>query len=169
MPNNIIANAIGPVSAKDVLLTAGSQAIDGAIGGGVVGVLGKFTGSFFAPGLVSGAGGFIAFAGVGALAALLKWLPEVLTDRYIENNAFLHEHPHLQSIIKASSELAYGFASVAASAALVGSPIGPTLACLMLLPVVVWALRAITEVVNALIEEKNSSPAPNHYLAPNGC
>ncbi|MFJ1268890.1 hypothetical protein ACD661_10010 [Legionella lytica] len=154
MADSIIDNAKGPVRAEDVLIEAGYQAFGGALGGGIIGTLGKFTGSFFAPGLVQGAGGFMAFAGVGALAALLKWLPDLLTRHYIENNAFLKEHPHLQEMLKNCSGLAYWSASVAASAALVGSPVGPTLACMTLLPLVFSAVEAIVCVINALIEQK---------------
>lgn len=167
MAGSIIDNAKGPVSADDVLIEAGSHVLCGALGGGIVGVLGKFTGSFFAPGLVNGAGGFMAFAGVGALAALLRWIPELLTNQYIENNAFLKEHPHLQSIIKESSKLAYWSASIAASAALVGSPVGPSLVCMTLLPLIGWAVDLITDVINALIEQKNFAlevePVQNAY------
>ncbi|WP_133136853.1 hypothetical protein [Legionella rowbothamii] len=157
MADNIIDNATRTINAEDVLLEASTQALSGAIGGGILGIIGKYAGSFFVPELVSGAGGFSAFAGVGALAALLKWLPELLTNQYIDKNVFLKEHPHLQSIIKNSSGLAYSFASVAASAALVGSPVGPTLACMMLLPMICWALNVIRDVMNPLIEEKHFS------------
>ncbi|WP_133136852.1 hypothetical protein [Legionella rowbothamii] len=128
-----------------------SEAGVGAVYGGVGGVVSKYVYSFFSPEMVSNAGNFLSFAGVGALAALLKWVPQLLTKDYLNNNDYLAEHTILKSFIENSLKLAYSFAAVAASAALIGCPVGPTVACMMLLPTITWVLTCLNDGLSACI------------------
>lgn len=136
---------------SEVFARACAEAGMGAVYSGISGVVSKYAYSFFRPEMVSNAGGFLSFAGVGALAALLKWIPQLLTKDYLNNNDYLAEHTNLKSFIEKSLNLAYTFAAVAASAALIGSPVAPTLACTMLLPTVTWVLTSLNDGLSACI------------------
>ncbi|MDR3501016.1 MAG: hypothetical protein P4L79_00360 [Legionella sp.] len=123
----------------------------GAVCGGLGGVVSQYAYSFFSPEMVSNAGGFLSFAGVGALAAILKWIPQLLTKDYLNNHNYLAEHINLKSFIENSLNLVYSCAAVAASAALIGSPVGPTVACLMLFPTITWVLTSLSDGLSACI------------------
>ncbi|CAM4454768.1 MAG: hypothetical protein LEGION0403_FIIPPAGN_01264 [Legionella sp.] len=136
---------------SEVFARTVTEAGVGAVFGGLAGVVSQYAYSFFSPELVSHAGDVLSFAGVGALAALLKWLPQLLTKDYLNDNDYLAAHPHLKSFIENSLNLAYSFAAVAASAALIGSPVGPTVACMMLVPAINWVLICLNEVLSVCV------------------
>lgn len=123
----------------------------GAVFGGLSGLVSQYAYSFFSPELVSNAGGFLVFSGVGALAALLKWIPQLVTKDYLNDNDYLAEHINLKSFIENSLNLLYSFAAAAASAALIGSPVAPTVACMMLIPTIIWVLTSLNNVLSACI------------------
>lgn len=142
---------------SEVFARTCSEAGVGAVYGGIGGVISKYAYSFFSPEMVNNAGSCLSFAGVGALAALLKWIPQLLTKDYLNNNDYLAEHINLKSFIEKSLNLTYSFAAVAASAALIGSPVGPTVACMMLLPTIAWVLTSLNDGLSAYITARLNS------------
>ncbi len=136
---------------SEIFPRACAEAGVGGVFGGVGGIVSKYAYSFFKPEIIISASDFAVFAGVGALAALLKWIPQLLTKDYLNNNDYLETHLNLKSFIEHSLNLAYSFAAVAASAVLIGSPVGPTVACMMLIPTITWVLSTLNYGLSACI------------------
>ncbi|MFJ1268889.1 hypothetical protein ACD661_10005 [Legionella lytica] len=145
---------------SEIFGRASGEAGLGAVFGGLGGFASKYAYSFFSPELMSNAGGFLSFAGVGALAALLKWIPQLLTKDYLNDNDYLAEHINLKSFIENSLNLAYSCAAVTASAVLIGSPVAPTVACMMLIPTITWILASLNNALSACITSYLHSNLP---------
>lgn len=130
------------------------EAAAGAALGGISGLFGKLGLSIFNPTLASAAGSFLTFATVGAIAAPLVILPTILSDCLIENMAFLEKRPNAKEFIKDTSKLLLQIAAIAAAAAILSTPIGPTVICMMVIPVIYYVLKSICNLVNALNENE---------------
>lgn len=119
------------------------------IGFGILGDFSKWGCSFFNPSFASTCGSFSTFLGVGALAAPLIIIPALITDHLLEKSPFLQRHLFMKRFLESSLGIIYAIGAVAVSAALIGSPIIPTMVPMLLLPVMLWALINVVNAVQA--------------------
>lgn len=151
------------LTTTDIILTGAVVAPIGALVGGISGGLGKCAVSFFNPAMASAAGSFLTFAAVGAIAAPLMILPKLITDYLINKSHFLNKHQNLKEFLENTSTFLLTLGAVAASAAILGTPIGPTIICMMVIPAVLYAINAICSAINAFFnpdEVKDDEPTP---------
>lgn len=134
-----------------------------ALFGGLEGVIGRSTISFFNPVIASTAGSFGTFAVMGALTFPLAILPSLLVDHAFKNSTFLNNYPKTKEFLHDSATLLINFAAVSTAALIIGlPPFGITVLCMMVVPTVIFALKQICNVVNDCLnnEAAPESPAP---------
>lgn len=156
MPNN----RNNKLTSRDVIGYSLLAAPAGALVSGISGSLGKWGLSLFNPSIVSSAGGLATFAGIGAIAAPLLILPKLLIDHFVINKSvFLELNPNLKEFVQDTSDLLLTLGAVTAAAAMLGSPLGVTVLCLMVVPAILYVLNTIVNAVNALqeYEERNGA------------
>jgi len=137
-----------PLTSSDVIAESIVAMPVGALLGGISGVLGRGTISFFNPVLASAAGTFSTFAGVGLIALPLTVIPNYITNRLLSNSDFLKKHPKLAAFVADTSDFLITLGAVAAGTALVSSTFTATLLAVMLIPAVMYALNTICNVIN---------------------
>lgn len=127
-----------------------SSIFSAAIAGGIVGVAGGWTLSFFRPDIASSAPGFYAAAGMGAIAFPLAIIPRLLINRLARDNAFFKDHPTLKEIFKDTASMLVATAGFVGAAMLTGAEILPTVASFMIIPTIFYALRMLTHAINSI-------------------
>lgn len=147
-----------------IVFGAALSAPVGALCGGITGSLGKLSLSLFSPG-IGGFGSFATFAGIGAIAAPLTILPKLLTDYLYNNSAYLKKHPYLKSFLKDTTGMLLSAGAIAAAAAMISSPIGLSVACMMVIPTIFYVLKTLCNVINSFLAPKDnqvleSAPRP---------
>lgn len=143
--------------AQVVKRAAGEAIIGGALGG-VCGLFGKWGLSFFNPAMTSVVGSVGTLVATGAIAAPLIFIPTIITDCLIENSEALKQSPHTKEFLKDTARLLLQIAGVAAAAAILSTPIGPTVVCMMVIPAIYYALKSICNVVNSMYESEPAAP-----------
>ena len=134
-----------------VLVGAAFSVPCGALFGGIMGSFGKAAVSLFNPAVANAAGTFVSFAGMGAIAAPLIIIPRLITDHFLNKSAYLASNPNLKSFLQDTTTLLLNLAAVATAAAIIGSPIGPAVLCMMIIPAAIYLLSTICNVVNACL------------------
>lgn len=139
----------------------------GALGGGILGSLGKALFSFFDAPLASTVGDFGTFAGIGAIAYPLKLLPSLLVNHLIDNSAFLARNPNVKAFVSETSSLLLSLAAVTAAAALLGTPLAATVISMMVIPAALYVLSTVCSVINACLSLNADEEDTSFYdLAP---
>ena len=149
----------------DIATALIAGAVGGALGGGTVGCFGKWSLSFFNPG-ISSVGNFGTFAGVGAIAFPVVRLTNVISKHYMDKSEYLNAHPNFKSFLANAIDLVVRLAAVTAATAIVGSPIIPTVACIMLIPAIIDVLGMIASGVNAFLAANKESKSVEATPAP---
>ena len=140
-----------PFTPGAILVNAALEIPAGALVGGIQGSLGKALFSFFNAPLASTVGGFGTFAGIGAIAYPLIFLPKLLADHLIDNSAFLARNPNFKAFVSETSSLLVSLGAVTAAAALLGTPLAPTVISMMVIPAVLYVLSTVCNVINACL------------------
>ena len=143
-----------PKKTKPTKLTPGVVIISapfGALSGGFTGSLGKASCSFFNSSVTSTVGGFATFAAVGAIATPLVVMSSLLVNHFIDNSDFLSRHPNAQRFMKDTSTLLLELAAVAAAAAMLGTPVGATVLCMMVIPAACYLLSTLCTAINTCL------------------
>jgi hypothetical protein len=134
-----------------IIVAGAISAPFGALAGGIFGSLGQYAVSFFNPAMASVAGSFATFAGIGAIAAPLIIIPRILLDHVLNRSAFLAQRPNFKEFIQDTTSLLLNLAVVATAAAIIGSPIGPTILCMMIIPAAIYLLSTLCRAINACL------------------
>lgn len=122
-------------------------------GGVVVGIngwIGKDAYSFFNPVAAQSVGGFGSLVGMGLLVYPLAIIPTLVTRTMLDKSAYFKNYPLLKEFIKDSLSLAYCLAAVAATAAIVGNPIGASLVCYSIVPAILTVLNTLANVIGVV-------------------
>lgn len=146
----------------DIIAESIAAAGVGALFGGIRGSVGKCGLSFFNPALASTAGTFFTFAGVGAIALPLAMIPMKIKKLLLENSTFLSDKPVLKQFIDLTSSALIVLTSVTAAATILGTPLGTTLLCMMMLPLTIDTLALLATGLQACL--KTCSPTEDHTL-----
>ena len=149
----------------DIAATLIVGAAGGVLVGGALGSLGKWTLAFFNPGF-SNVSNFATFTGVGAIAFPLVTLSTLFSNHYMNKSEYLKSYPNLHSFLINAIDLVVALAAVTAAAAIVGSPIIPTVACTMLIPTIAYVLGMIACGVNAFLPVNKESKSAQATDAP---
>lgn len=158
-----------PLTASDVIVESIVAAPIGALVGGASGIVGRGAISFFNPAVATAAGTLGTFAGVGLIAAPLMVIPNYITRHLLSQSEFLKKHPNFAAILEDTSEYLYTLGAVAVGAGLISSAILPTMAAMMLVPSIVYALHLICNVINACLgvsPKKDQSEVVEPVAAP---
>lgn len=142
-----------------IVKRAAVEAVTGAVVGGFSGLFGKFGVSIFNPAVAHAAGSFSTFAAVGAIAAPLVFIPTIISDCLIEESEFLNRSPHVKEFVKDTARLALQLGAIASAAAMLSTPIGPTIICMMVIPAIYYMLKSICNLVNAVNAEEPTVPS----------
>ncbi len=145
---------------KDFIRAEAAAVPIGAIHCAVFGIIGKWTYSFFNHAPVNAIANLGAFACMGAIAYPLMIIPMIFTHWLLNKSSFLNQHPRVLDFLKDCFEFAYTAAAVAASAAILGSPIGPAVLGIMIIPAMLLAFKGIVTVVEHLMEDKTNKESP---------
>lgn len=133
----------------------------GALVGGVNGIVGKFSLSFFNPSLASAAGTLGTFADVGALSFSFFFIPHLLKEHYFDNSGVLEEEPILKAILKDITGLFLQVSSVVLAALILGlPPLGATVIASVILPLTTSLLSGFFKLTaHCLNDTKSETPA----------
>ncbi|MBA2649850.1 MAG: hypothetical protein H0U75_09715 [Legionella sp.] len=149
---------------SQVIKKAGALAVGGALLGGVSGLSGKMGLSFFESNIGHAAGPFLTFAKVGAIAACISFIPTIGINLAIDNIYSLEERPNLKEFLKDTANFAIQIGAIAAAAALLSTPIGPTVICMLVIPALFYFVKSICNIINAVNAEETPLPsASNRY------
>jgi hypothetical protein len=138
----------GKLTPCKIVTKGATEAAFGALLYGASGYIGRYGVSFFSPSVACAVGSFATFAALGAVAAPLMLLPKLLTDLLIERSDYLNRNPHLKVFVIDTTRLLLQIAAVAAAAAILTTPIGPTIICMMVIPAIYYVLKTICDLVN---------------------
>jgi hypothetical protein len=156
-----MSNRYTKVNPATIVVNGAIEAGCGAVLGGLSGLIGQYGVSFFSSVVANAAGSFGTFAALGAIAAPLVFLPQLLANYAIENNDYLNKHPYFKDFLKDTSRLVLQIGAVAAAAAMLSTPIGPTVICMMVIPAIYYLLSSICNAINALSDyDEKMNPAP---------
>lgn len=142
-------SSMKPLKADEVVGAAIVAMPVGYLVGGVLGVVGRGALSFFSPATASAAGNFATFGTVGLIAYPLMIIPEYISKRLLSQSSFLKTHPLLAKALEDTSSFLIQLGVFTAGAALVSSTFPATLAAMMIIPAISWALKMICHLVNA--------------------
>jgi hypothetical protein len=160
-PNNEEALTPG-----ELIIAGGILAPLGALFGGINGILGRYSLSFFNPVLASAAGTFGTFAAMGAIAAPLMIVPKHLTEHFLNKNEYLKEHPNLQGLLLDTNKLLLSMGAVTTAALLLGlPPLGASVIAMMIIPAIVFALSSICRLVNLCRNTDIEEDSPTSFTA----
>lgn len=154
MPYTKLVKHEEALTKRDVVKAAVKETVAGAALGGVSGLIGRWGVSFFNPGVASAVGSAGTLFAMGAIAAPLIMLPSIIANCLIEESDILRKSPHMREFLKDTARFALQVAGVAAAAAMLSTPIGPAVICMMVIPAIFYALKSICNVVNALFENE---------------
>lgn len=133
-----------------------------ALSNGITGTIGKYAYSFFNPAATQAMGGFGTFAGIGALAFPLAYIPTLISNHFLDKSSFLTEHSELKSFLKSSLGFVYSLAATAVAAAIIGSPIGTSVICTMVIPAMILGLATIVHSIGYALSRALTADADLH-------
>lgn len=131
----------------------------GAAAGGIFGTLGKWGLSIFNSKPNSFAD-IAHFAKLGAIAAPLTILPDLLSNYLLDHNSFLEQHPQLKELSKESIRLLFYLNAVVISARLLNEPIGTTVVETMVIPLSVSLLKGLISSLKSAQTDSSEVPTP---------
>lgn len=133
-----------------------------AVFGGINGMIGRSSISFFNPIIASTAGSFGTFAVMGALTLPLVILPSILIDHAFKNSTFLSNYPKTKDFLHDSATLLTNFAAISTAALVMGlPPFGITVLCMMVVPTLLFVLKQICNVVHDCLNKEAERTAPS--------
>lgn len=162
--SNVHSHHHAKVTKTQILKRAGIEAVTGAGLGGVSGFFGKAAISMFNHSAVHHVGSLTTFAAVGAIAAPLIFIPTLISDYLIEESESLRRCPNLKSFLKDTARLCLQIGAVASAAAMMSTPIGPTVLCMMIIPAIFYLVKSICNLVNAVEDNEPALPQLSNSL-----